>query len=191
MAHLSYFGILLWFSVLEQFTPVPEEAALLSLGYICAHGKLNVFVAGTVSLTGLLIADSVLFFISRKGAAFISRLFLKANPNLVQKLRSDFASHTARTIIISALLPKVRFMSPIVAASSGIPFTRFISVNGAITAIYVVFYIIAGMFFYDQIGFLSFHLKAWRHLIFAVLIALITIVFFIGRSRSKKMGNQK
>lgn len=142
-------------------------------------------MAGAFSLTGLLIADSILFFISRKGAIWTSRLFSKKNSKLIQKLESDFVSHATRTIIISALLPKIRFLSPIVAASSGISWIRFISVNGVITAAYVTFYITAGMFFNKQLELFSFHLKAWRHLMFAALVVLIAICFLSGESNPK------
>lgn len=64
--HFSYLGIFLWFAVIEQFTPIPEDVSLITIGYISMHTPLDPWLASGVSLIGLLTADNVFSIFPKK-----------------------------------------------------------------------------------------------------------------------------
>lgn len=175
MDQLSYAGIFMWFALIEQFTPVPEEAALMSIGYVSAHGQLNIYIAAVFCLAGLLVADSLLFYASLKGTLIIGRLLEKVDSRLLENLKLNFKKNAEKSMIIAALLPKVRFLSPVIAAYSGVPWRRFVLVNGLVTACYVAFYLFAGMFFYRKVTVLMAEMNWPSHLLFIAFVVLILI----------------
>lgn len=175
MDQLSYAGIFMWFALIEQFTPVPEEAALMSIGYVSAHGQLNIYIAAVFCLAGLLVADSLLFYASLKGTLIIGRLLEKVDSRLLENLKLNFKKNAEKSMIIAALLPKVRFLSPVIAAYSGVPWRRFVLVNGLVTACYVAFYLFAGMFFYRKVTVLMAEMNWPTNLLFIAFVVLILI----------------
>lgn len=182
--HFSYLGIFLWFLVFEQFTPIPEEVSLISLGYICKHNHLNLFVAGGFALAGLLIVDNTLFYLSGKGRRFTGKLAQNYDGKLLSELKGELRTHTTRTLIICALLPKVRFLSPILAASSGVGWKQFFVVNTLTTLFYVSGYIASGVFFHQGLASVLSHMQTFQHLIFILIITFIFIWLVIKVRKS-------
>jgi len=175
MDQLSYAGIFMWFAVIEQFTPVPEEAALMSIGYLSAHGQLNIYIAAVFCLAGLLVTDSLLFYASLKGTLIIGRLLEKYDSKLLENLKLNFKKNAEKSMVIAALLPKVRFLSPVIAAYSGVSWKRFVLVNGLVTRCYVSFYLFVGMFFYRKVTVLMAEMKWPAHVLFIAFVVLILI----------------
>lgn len=94
----SYLGIFIWFLVIEQLTPIPEEVSLISLGYLCMHNHLDLFIAGGFSLAGLLITDNGLFYLSAKGRLLTDKLTRNYNGKVMSKLKKGAACpHNAYT----------------------------------------------------------------------------------------------
>src|ERR1700716_292775 len=85
----SYLGIFLWFVVIEQVTPVPEEVSLMTVGYISVHSSLNPFICWSVSLGGLLIADNLLFYLSHTGNKITKKWLRKVNSRWIHKIKED------------------------------------------------------------------------------------------------------
>jgi membrane protein DedA with SNARE-associated domain len=61
VGRFSYFGIYLWFAIFEQFTPIPEEVSLTSVGYLAVRTHLSYLFCGIASPAGLLSTDIFLF----------------------------------------------------------------------------------------------------------------------------------
>ena len=43
IAHYSYLGIFIWFFLIDQLTPIPEELVLVTVGYL-THSDLTCLV---------------------------------------------------------------------------------------------------------------------------------------------------
>jgi membrane protein DedA with SNARE-associated domain len=180
--HLSWFGIFLWFAFIEQLTPVPEEISLISLGYLSLNTPLNPLFSGAVAVMGLLTADNLLFYLSLKGSSLTKKFINKINAQLLNSVGRSLKRNAIKTLIIMALLPKVRFLSPIISATSGIRWKLFFFINSAATVFYVAVYMLIGVLFQNQLNVVFRKLKAWQHVIFFVAIAAIA-VFLILRNR--------
>lgn len=186
--HFSYLGIFLWFAFLEQLTPVPEEVSLISLGYISMHSSIDPLIGGFVAITGLLSADSLFFYLSLKGNKIIKRIMGKTSNKLINTIRQDLQRDTRKTLIIMALLPKLRFLSPIISANFGISWKYFFSINSIATMFYVTVYLIIGIFFQKQLQTILHELELWQHIIFVFIMILVAIslVFMIRKFILKK-----
>jgi membrane protein DedA with SNARE-associated domain len=177
--HLSWFGIFLWFAFLEQLTPIPEEISLMTLGYISVIISLNPLISGAVAVAGLLTADNLLYYFSMKGNKLTRKLTDKTNTQLLDRLKRNLQQNAKKTLIIMALLPKVRFLSPVIAATANISWKLFFFVNSIATVFYVAAYMLIGILFHRQLGILIRELKYWQHIIFIVSMAGIAIFLIL------------
>lgn len=186
--HLSYLGIFLWFAFIEQVTPVPEEVSLITLGYISIHTGLNPFICGVVSAIGLLTTDNLLYYLSLKGKKLSRKLFAKPDQRLVSRIKQNLHDNPKKTLIIMALLPKLRFLSPIVSATSGISWKIFLYVNSVVTVFYVCVYMLLGILFQHQLQAVFQELEMWQHIIFSiVMIAVAVLIILRIRKMMKEM----
>lgn len=174
IAAFSYPGIYIWFAVLEQLTPIPEEVSLTSLGYIARQAHLNYIACWLTSLAGLLSTDTFLFYIALKGNRITERLLDKINPKIVDKLKERLKAHPARAILVFALLPKLRFLSPIICGTGGISFRLFFILNLMATACYTTFYMVVGILFHRQLNRILHTLLTMQHLVFIGSMLLLT-----------------
>lgn len=183
--HLSYLGVFLWFAIIEQFTPIPEEISLMSMGYIAIHTGLNPVLCCAAALAGLLTMDNTLFYLSMKGSHFTQQLFDKLNTQLVDRVQEHLKKHAVRTLLISALIPQLRFFSPVIAALSHIRWKVFFLVNGAATLFYTVVYMLLGILFHQQLTRLLKKLHLTQHIIFILMMLVITV--YILRKAGKML----
>lgn len=177
--HLSYLGIFLWFAIIEQLTPVPEEISLITLGYISRHSDLNPVVCGIISLAGLLLFDNLLFYLSLTGNKFARKMTSKAQDNLIVGIRKKLNQNSKKTLIVLALLPKLRFLSPLISANAGISWRLFLIINSLATCFYVVFYLLLGFLFHQQLETIFHRVAAWQHALFIVAILALAGFFIL------------
>jgi membrane protein DedA with SNARE-associated domain len=177
---LSYLGIFLWFAVIEQFNFIPEEVSLISVGYITVYTSLDPFFSGIVSLAGLLCTDLFLFFIALRGNKLSVKLINKTDAKLIGKIKGHLNNHAGKAIFIMALLPKVRFISPIIAGVSNVSWKVFLLFNSIATTLYVSFYILIGILFQREIHRVLEKLEIWQHAIFIGFIAISGFFFLWG-----------
>ncbi|MEX6690903.1 VTT domain-containing protein [Danxiaibacter flavus] len=175
----SYLGIFFWFALLEQLTPIPEEVSLISLGYICTHSSLNPLLAGAVSVVALLTTDNVFFYLSLKGSKVVKKTIGKVSSGVLKRLRTNLKKNAKSTLFVLALLPKLRFLSPVVSATVGISWKLFFIVNSIATGLYVAFYIVVGMLFQKQLAKSLQKLHLTQHITFVASMACITVIVFI------------
>jgi len=183
VTHLSYFGIFLWFLIIEQLTPVPEEVSLMSVGYISMHANLNPFVCGIVSLAGLLITDNFLFYLSKQGNKFSKKLLSKLNHKLIERIKNKLRKKAGATIFVGALVPKLRFFNPIIAGTVEVTWKQFLIFNAAATLLYVTVYMFIGIFFHNQLTMILKKLSYMQHTIF--ILVMIGIAVFVAVKAKK------
>lgn len=181
--HLSYFGIFLWFAFLEQITPIPEEVSLVSIGYVSMHTAINPFISGVVAVAGLLTADNLIFYLSLKGSKLINKITGNVSETFIRNFKEKLQKNSLKTLVIMALLPKVRFLSPVISATSGIRWKLFFYINSIVTILYVVVYMLIGILFQKQLQYALQKMELWQHIIFIILMiaAFLFIVFRIRK----------
>ena len=171
----SYLGIFLWFAVIEQVTPIPEEVYLISLGYVAIHVGLNPFLSGIVALAGLLATDNVLYYLSLKGNKLAKKLLSKINPAIMERIERNFKERSVKTLFVTALIPKLRFFSPIIAGTLKVRWPTFLFINGGATLFYVIVYMCIGIFFHNQLTAVLKKLDFVQHGIFIVVMIIVAV----------------
>jgi membrane protein DedA with SNARE-associated domain len=179
----SYFGIFLWFAVIEQLTPIPEEVYLMSAGYIAIHAHMNIVFCGVAAVAGLLVTDNLLFYFAFKGNKFSQKLLKKINHELLDKIKVRLQKKAAITIFIGALVPKLRFFNPLIAGSINIKFRIFFFANALATALYVVVYMSIGILFHRQLNFILKKLDFLQHGVFIGVMIVIALFLIIKMSK--------
>lgn len=72
--HLGYIGILLWYTTVDQLTPIPEEITLLTIGYLAANNVFNPIIAGAVAFFAFIIVDLAYYLLARSGHKLVEKI---------------------------------------------------------------------------------------------------------------------
>ncbi|MFN7116342.1 MAG: DedA family protein [Saprospiraceae bacterium] len=178
----SYLGIFLWFVFFDQVTPIPEELILISMGFAANQGLLNPFAGVAAALLGLIIIDNVYFGLARSGKYLFKRLKKPKVVRTMQRFQTRIQEHDWQTILLLSFFPKLRFLTPFMAAAAGIPWLRFTVLNALSSAAYVILYVLVGIFFETQLKQVSL-----ENLIFYIMgfVTIIGIFTFIWMFRKK------
>jgi len=88
-----------------------------------------------------------------------------------------------------ALLPKLRFLSPVISAAGGISWKYFLLVNSIATAVNITIYILLGIFFHNQLSRLLHQLSFWQNILLGGVMLGLSIFIFILIKRSVMKTN--
>lgn len=184
----SYLGVFIWFLVFDQITPIPEEVVLVTLGYLSNHGLLNPIGAAVAALTGLVIIDNTYFYAATSGKRLFRRFHKNTNKGLVEKFKLRVQENAWQTLLIMAFFPKLRFLGPIVAASAGLTWKKFLLIDIVGAVAYVTFYMLLGIFFEHQLKIITDEIESLQHSLFAIIVGILTIaLFWLARKLLKKI----
>lgn len=172
----SYLGIFLWFVFFDQITPIPEELILITMGFLSNQGHLNAALGGAAALTGLVIVDNVFYWFGKSGKFIYRRLRKPSGKVMIEKFKSRIQKHAWQTIFMMSYFPKLRFITPFLAAAAGIRWQRFAVINATSSATYVCLYILLGIFFERQLKEIKLEVLMIYISIFTFIIG---IAFFI------------
>lgn len=172
----SYLGIFLWFVFFDQITPIPEELVLISMGFLANQGHIHPVLAGAAALVGLVIIDNVYYGLGKSGNMLFKRWRKDAEIALIERFKIRIQRHDWQTIFMMSYFPKLRFITPFLAAAAGIAWVRFAIINAASSATYVTLYLLLGIFFEYQLE----EIKLETLMIYITIFTLIIgIVFFV------------
>jgi membrane protein DedA with SNARE-associated domain len=154
--------------------PLPSAPWLLAAGALSASGKMNASVALGLSVVACLAADSIWFYVGRRGGARLLRLFgrLSQAPNSPVGLTEDsFARHALRGVVLAKFLPGLGTVMPPLAGALGMTAAHFLLFDGLGSFFYGTFCILAGFLLHNQ---LQQVLAALNH--FGVLLLVLVLV---------------
>lgn len=187
---LSYLGTFIAMVLSGHLVPVPEEILLLLIGYASGIGFSNVYVAFAVASFGVIVGDSILFFLSLTGSKYIKRLKNKISRHKLKRYEGLMKAHAGKTIFLSRFIVTVRFFSPILAGSLGVRWRTFALADFPAAIIYVGVFIFLGYHFNSDIASLITEVKLARHIIFILLISVIGLIFsyWVGKKFLEKIN---
>jgi membrane protein DedA with SNARE-associated domain len=135
--------------------PLPSAPWLLAAGALSAAGKLNPALAIGVTALAALLADSLWFYVGRRGGQRVLRLFCRlslAQNSCVGRTKGFFARHGLQTLVAAKFLPGLGAVMPPLAGALGMSTRRFLLFDGLGSLFYETFYVLAGFLFHNQIG---------------------------------------
>ncbi len=187
LINFSYAGIFIWFLVFDNFLPILEELALISMGYLSALGIFNPLLAIIVAVFALSIVDSVVYFLSLSGSKYLKFIEKAMRYSLVIKYKMKMEENFNKTFILLTFIPKIRFVAPALAGATKTRWKKFIFIDLLSLSLFVSIYFFLGFFFYQQMTRVFSYLQGFRHLIFAVIIDTLFISsIFVARWIKKK-----
>jgi membrane protein DedA with SNARE-associated domain/rhodanese-related sulfurtransferase len=153
----SYGGPVLFLVVfLEQIgLPLPAAPWLLVAGALAAGGKLNGALAVGVSFLACLVADSLWFYLGRRGGnrvlGLLCRISLEPD-SCVRRTQDVFSRYGMRGLVVAKFIPGLSTLAPPLAGNSGVPFNRFLLFDGAGSLLYVGCFLVLGFLFGHQLN---------------------------------------
>ena len=156
--------------------PLPSAPWLLTAGALSASGKLNPGLAIGVTVLAAVMADSLWFYIGRRGGQRVLRLFCRlslARNSCVGRTKGLFARHGLQTLVAAKFLPGLGAVMPPLAGALGMTTSRFLLFDGLGSLFYASFYIVAGFLFHNQ---LRQAMAVLNQLGFSVLLLAVVLV---------------
>jgi len=187
VGRFGYIGIVVWFLTLDQFTPIPEEVSLLTVGYLSAHRIFNPFIAGVFCLVGFLIVDTIYFFLSKKGSSWIKKK-TEESSSTMQQYKKKLNENMPVTIIVLCFIPRMRMFAPILAGSMKLPFRKFLLFDSLALSAFTAIYIVVGFVFNKSLQRIISETKGLETVVFfaAVLIVAVIIVASIRKRKNRR-----
>ncbi|HWV99682.1 MAG TPA: DedA family protein [Candidatus Acidoferrum sp.] len=173
--------------------PLPSAPWLLAAGALSAAGKLNPALAIGMSAVACVIADSLWFYVGRRGGNRVLRLFCRMSlaPNsCVGRTKGLFARHGLQGLVAAKFLPGLGAVMPPLAGALGMSAAQFLLFDTLGALVYGAVYIVAGFLFHDQLQQVMAVLSqfGFSALLLTVALVLAYITFKYVRRRRLVAG---
>jgi membrane protein DedA with SNARE-associated domain len=171
----GYIGIYIFFVTIDQIAPIPEEVSLIVIGYLSAHGIINPFIAGGLAMAAFFTIDTVYYYLAKTGNKLAKKMSAKARSKKMEGYKKKMRQHTFKTILVLSFIPRMRLLTPVFVALSELPYRNFIFYSIGSLSVFTAIYISLGVVFHGSISSLIEKTSSLEHIIFIILMALITI----------------
>ena len=188
----GYFAVLFVLIICGFGVPIPEDITLVSGGVISGLGYTNVHIMLVVSLLGVLLGDSTMYWLGRIYGVKILR-FRPIRKLLTLKrlrlVRSKFDQYGNRVLFTARFLPGLR--APIYMVSGitrRVSFIRFVLIDFAAAIISVPIWVYLGDFGASNMDWLREQIERGQHIIYALigLLALyLAFKWYKGRNKQE------
>jgi membrane protein DedA with SNARE-associated domain len=193
LPHASYVGILLALLAAGFGVPIPEDIPLLTAGYLCHLGNATLVIMLPLTLIGVLGCDVILYRMGRRLGDHVlehrwtRRLFRRAT---LVTAKARFRRHGAKIIFVGRFMPGARAVIFVSAGIVGIPWWKFVAVDGVAALISVPTLVFFGWYFGEKSQAILARVRHAEYYITAGII-LITVVAiatesYLGRRRKAR-----
>ncbi len=164
--------------------PLPEDIPLVASGYLVWDGTMAWGPAILVTLAGVGLGDSILFFIGRK----LGMRILEPGANRrvlfpihrVRRTRAYFRKYGEKIVFFARFVAGFRAVAFFMAGAMRMPYSRFILLDMLAALISVPVWIAVGYglgyYFGDEIGELLKHLKSVKSGMTWLTLAVVIVV---------------
>ena len=174
--------------------PIPEDITLVSGGVISGLGYTNVHIMLVVSLFGVLLGDSTMYWLGRIYGTKILRFrpirrFLTLER--LRMVRSKFEQYGNRVLFVARFLPGLRAPIYMVAGiTRRVSFIRFLLLDFFAAIISAPIWVYLGDFGASNLDWLHEQIKKGQSIIY-ILIALLAIYLVWKWRKGRKKVNEK
>ena len=190
----GYFAVLFVLIICGFGVPIPEDITLVSGGVISGLGYTNVHIMLVVSLFGVLLGDSTMYWLGRIYGTKILRFrpirrFLTLDR--LRMVRSKFEQYGNRVLFVARFLPGLRAPIYMVACiTRRVSFIRFLLLDFFAAIISVPIWVYLGDFGASNLDWLHEQIKKGQSIIY-ILIALLAIYLVWKWRKGRKKVNEK
>ena len=182
VAYLIVFSILL---ACGLGFPLPEDIPLIATGYLIWDGTMSIVSALLVCFLGVLIGDSILFYIGhRMGFAVLKRPRFQRffPPKKVRRTKAYFRKYGDKIVFYARFVAGFRAVAFFLSGAMHMKYRKFIFFDAIAAVLSVPIWIVLGYylghFFGDEFGRMMHGIKEAKT-IFTLVVATVAIVFLI------------
>lgn len=172
--------------------PIPEDITLVSGGVISGLGYTNVHWMLVVSMLGVLIGDSTMYWLGRIYGKRIRQFPLIRNivtEERYQMVQERFEKQGNRLLFLARFLPGLRAVVYLVSGiTRRVSYTRFVLVDFCAAIISVPIWVYLGDYGAQNLDWLHEQVKNGQHIIFA---GLGVIAIYVGWKWRKSRKNKQ
>ena len=190
----GYFAVLFVLIICGFGVPIPEDITLVSGGVISGLGYTNVHIMLVVSLFGVLLGDSTMYWLGRIYGTKILRFrpirrFLTLDR--LRMVRSKFEQYGNRVLFVARFLPGLRAPIYMVAGiTRRVSFIRFLLLDFFAAIISVPIWVYLGDFGASNLEWLHEQIKKGQSIIY-ILIALLALYLVWKWRKGRKKVSKK
>jgi membrane protein DedA with SNARE-associated domain len=157
--------------------PIPEDISLFAAGVLASMGTSHIVTALAIGYLGVILGDCIAWTMGRKiglsPTGFMARI---AGAKQLARIESFYERWGNWTIVICRQFPGFRLPCFFFAGASGVPFKRFILIDGSAALVTTnVFVWLGYIFAHDMVQILPW-LDRFRHFAFILLALAIGFV---------------
>lgn len=192
----GYVGVFVFFLIIDELIPLPDEISLITLGYLCTIGALRYpLLAGVAAFAAFMLVDAIEFLLARKGSRLVRKLQKKANQGWLERYKQKLHDNLPKTLLVLSFIPRMRVFGPLLVGVTHVPARRFFLYDALSLGLFILVYMSLGFFFHNAILNLFDHLhETIRHAIFGglmiILLFVLAVVNNIAGKRTKKNSGQ-
>jgi len=176
VAYLIIFGILV---ACGLGFPLPEDIPLIAAGYLCWEGTMQWAPTLGVIMAGVLIGDSILFFLGRKMGMRIlenSKVQTIFKPEKIRRTRAYFRKYGEKIVFFARFVAGFRAVAFFMAGALKMRFSRFLLLDALAATISVPIWIAIGYGFGYYLGDeIARILESMKHLKTGITLGIFTI----------------
>ena len=136
--YLAVVGLVL----IEDFgVPVPGETVLILAAVYAGTGRLNIVLVALLGFCGALLGDNIGFAIGHFGGRQLAQRYGRyvfLTPERLDKATAFFDRHGGKIIIVARFIEGLRQANGIIAGTTGMQWTRFLTFNAIGAALWVL-----------------------------------------------------
>lgn len=192
LAYAIIFGVLL---ACGLGFPLPEDIPLVATGYLIWDGTMNWLPAIAVTMGGVLIGDTVLYYLGHQLGLNILRQkkFQKIfPPDRVHRVRAYFRKYGDKIVFFARFVAGFRAVAFFMSGAMHMPFRRFILLDTLAAFLSVPLWIALGYylgyFFGDEITQILKSLKEVKTVISIIIfsgVAIVVLRYFLKFRKAK------
>ncbi|MCL2646840.1 MAG: DedA family protein [Phycisphaerales bacterium] len=216
LIRFTYFALIFVLVIAGLGVPIPEDIPLLFSGHLCSkkHSPIadlqreaaeseshkpvqnvpNLYLMMLSGMIGVLMGDSVVFFIGRRGINgqnFVARHLRKVlHSKRRERVEHHFARHGNLTVFAGRFMPGFRSIVFAFAGMSKMSYPRFLLIDGAAAAISVPFFIWLGWHFADRFAQLESFLNRTKHIVGPIILGLLIMFALIYYLRKRRLDQK-
>ncbi len=168
--------------------PISADLVLLAVGYIAYQGQADPRLLVLISISAILLGDTVMFGIGRKFGRRVLQVwpFRKAfTPERMERAEGEFNRHGYRVVFLARFMPGVRTVFMFTSGTLGLRYLKFIlhDLAGALIVVPLMIYSVTWVAGNTELIREKFQQSQW----FVVGGVTCIAVFYFLRKRSERL----
>ena len=198
LADYGYIAIFILMLVEEAGVPLPlpNEVALMYVGYLASKGELDANLAGLTATLGASVGSTILYTLAKRGGrALIHRWgrFIHVTDRRLAEAERWIARYGVLSVPVARLTPGLRIATTIVAGILRVPLRVVVLAVLGVSFVWSFFWIHLGRALGDnwEAGAQAFERVARVGLVFAIIIAVTVLLVRRHRRRRAEVEGQE